>query len=240
MPIVIPVPIPSPPEAPQRNDPATFEERNDAAVEYQFEALPTAINEQSEAAYQNALESKTQAETATTKASAAAGSASTAGDAAGVAVAAATQTDEDRAATQADRIATEQNAQATAADRVQTGQDRQAVAAGLASIADGPVYSVNGKTGAVSLAPETKSANFTAVKGGNYWLSGSPVATLPVVTDLVAGDQITFSKALTATPAIQVGAGAAVIQTSKGSDTSVIYDINAEITFVFNGTDWEV
>lgn len=69
MPIVTPVPIPNAPPAPQRNDPATFEDRNDAAVEYQFETLPNAINQQVEAAYQNALESEEQAQIATAKAS---------------------------------------------------------------------------------------------------------------------------------------------------------------------------
>lgn len=53
---ITPVPIPSAPPAPSRNDPATFEDRNDAAVEYQFETLPAAINQQAEATYQNALE----------------------------------------------------------------------------------------------------------------------------------------------------------------------------------------
>lgn len=64
MPIIEPVPIPAAPPAPQRNDPATFEERNDAAVEYQFNTLPAAINQQSEAAYQNALSAHDDAQTA--------------------------------------------------------------------------------------------------------------------------------------------------------------------------------
>ena len=51
---------------------------------------------------------------------------------------------------------------------------------------------------------------------------------------------MTFVKALTATPIIQVGAGGANIVTTKGTDTSVIFDINAEIVFVFNGTNWEI
>lgn len=55
MAITPPVPIPAAPPAPSRADPATFEERNDAAVEYQFNTLPGAIDQQSEATYQNAL-----------------------------------------------------------------------------------------------------------------------------------------------------------------------------------------
>lgn len=51
-----PVPIPSAPPAPSRSDPATFEERNDAAVEYQFNTLPGAIDQQAEATYINAQE----------------------------------------------------------------------------------------------------------------------------------------------------------------------------------------
>lgn len=64
MPIVNPPVIPPAPPAPQRDDPATFEERNDAAVEYQFDTLPPALNAISDAAYQNALETKNLAQQA--------------------------------------------------------------------------------------------------------------------------------------------------------------------------------
>lgn len=55
MPIVNPPVIPPAPPAPQRNDPDTFEERNDAAVEYQFNTLPPALNAISQATYDNAV-----------------------------------------------------------------------------------------------------------------------------------------------------------------------------------------
>lgn len=54
MPIVEPVPIPAAPPAPQRNDPATFEERADAYYAWQSEDLPDGIDAQAAATYENA------------------------------------------------------------------------------------------------------------------------------------------------------------------------------------------
>ena len=48
---------PAPP-APSRDDPATFEERNNDAVKYQFETLPPAINQTSQARIINAVASQ--------------------------------------------------------------------------------------------------------------------------------------------------------------------------------------
>jgi len=84
------------------------------------------------------------------------------------------------------------------------------------------------------------TTDFTASVGASYWLSGSYVVTLPASTGLPAGIMVRFMKAQAATPTIQVGAGTATIKTAKGSDTSVIFDVDAGLTFVFNGTDWEV
>lgn len=151
MPIITPVPIPPAPPAPQRNDPATFEERNDAAVEYQFNTLPGAIDQQSEATYQNALFAKDQAEIAEQHKDAAEQAAIAADEDAQATAADRVQTGLDAQATAEDRVQTGLDRVATAADRVQTGLDRQAVADGLASIADGPVTRVNGKTGDVTL-----------------------------------------------------------------------------------------
>lgn len=55
---IAPLPLPAIPPAPSRADPATFEERNDAAVEFQFNILPPWIEEQVETTYQNATESE--------------------------------------------------------------------------------------------------------------------------------------------------------------------------------------
>lgn len=86
-------------------------------------------------------------------------------------------------------------------------------------------------------APE---GDFTAEVGKSYWLGTDSVITLPDTDGLNVGDYITFSKSHLVTPEIKVGEGSAVIQTSKDSDTSVVFDLSAEITFVFNGTDWEL
>ncbi len=65
--------------------------------------------------------------------------------------------------------------------------------------------------------------------------------TLPdTTTPPPKGTAVRFTKALGAEPTIQAGAGGAVIQTAKGSAASVLFDLDAEVIFVFNGTDWEV
>lgn len=74
-----PLPLPAIPPAPSRADPATFEERNDAAVEFQFNVLPPWIAGQVQRTFDNALESAdnaTLAETARVAAEAAADAAS--------------------------------------------------------------------------------------------------------------------------------------------------------------------
>jgi len=90
-------------------------------------------------------------------------------------------------------------------------------------------------------ALQAQTADFTAVLEGRYWLGTTLVVTLPdTTTPPVAGSAVRFAKARGVTPTIQVGAGAAVIQTAKGSAASVLFDLDAEIVFVFNGTDWEI
>lgn len=173
MPIVTPVPIPAAPPAPQRNDPATFEERNDAAVEYQFNTLPGAINQQSEAAYQNALESAQSASDAVAAKDIAVSSKDTA-------VLAAQQAEADRIQTGLDRIATGEDRTQTGLDRAATAEDRQAVEEALESIADGPVASVNGKTGVVTGMVEAEQAVFEgSITEAVYALSGAAPALDP-------------------------------------------------------------
>ena len=87
----------------------------------------------------------------------------------------------------------------------------------------------------------SKTANFTASRNAAYWLGSSLTVTLPdTTTPPPKGTFVRLTKALTAKPVVQAGAGSAAIVTSKGNDTSVIFDVNAEIIFIFNGTNWEV
>ena len=86
----------------------------------------------------------------------------------------------------------------------------------------------------------SKTTDFTAEANKAYWLRETFEVTLPDTTAMPIGTTVTFAKALEAVPNISTGVGGALIQTPGGSDNTVIFDINAEITFVFNGTDWEV
>lgn len=140
-------PLPTPP---QRNDSAQFRERGDAFLaalpgfQAEANALAVEVNEKAVAASDSATTAEQHKDAAEQAAIATAEDAlATAADRA--------QTGLDAQATAADRVQTGLDRVATAEDRVQTGIDRQAVEDALASIADGPVTSVNGKTGVVSL-----------------------------------------------------------------------------------------
>ena len=87
-------------------------------------------------------------------------------------------------------------------------------------------------------ALETVSSNITAQPYGQYWLAASVEVKLPSMVGLVPGTTVRFSKALDATPTI-VSQGT-LIRTVKGSDSEVLFDVNAELVFVFNGTEWEI
>jgi len=81
----------------------------------------------------------------------------------------------------------------------------------------------------------------TVVSGGAYYLDGTFTTTLPDTTGLVNGDTVKFIKDILETPIIEVdGTNSENIITENGTDTSVFFDINSEIIFVFNGTNWEV
>lgn len=87
----------------------------------------------------------------------------------------------------------------------------------------------------------SQTANFQASRNASYWLGSSLTVTLPDTTVAPpTGTFVRLTKALAAEPVIQAGAGPAVIQTRLGSDTSLAFDLNAEIVLIFNGTDWEV
>lgn len=84
-----------------------------------------------------------------------------------------------------------------------------------------------------------QNSNFTATVFTKYWLKGNITATLPSTNGLAVGSYLTFFKALNATPTIQ-RQGTALIQTTSGSDTTLSFDANVQLNFIFNGTDWEV
>lgn len=107
-----------------------------------------------------------------------------------------------------------------------------------------PISSVQGLQDALNQAASggplsVQNANFTAVTFTRYWIQGNVTATLPSTNSLATGSYVTFFKALSATPTIQ-RQGTALIQTTSGSDTNISFDANVQLTFIYNGTDWEV
>lgn len=96
-----------------------------------------------------------------------------------------------------------------------------------------PAQAVRNTTG----ASITVTGNMTAQVGGTYYVNGDYDLTLP--TDALVGDRVKVTKLMTATPTVS-SSGTQQIKTQSGSDTSVTFDINAELVFVFNGTDWEI
>ena len=151
MAIVTPIPIPPAPELPQSTNPTSFDALADAYVAWQSEVMAPGIDAQAEATYQNALDAEQSATTATNAAMSASGSASDAAGQASTASTAAVSASNAASAASSDALTASAAANSASSDALQTGEDRQAVAAMLDSIAGGPVYSVNGQTGAVVL-----------------------------------------------------------------------------------------
>lgn len=86
-----------------------------------------------------------------------------------------------------------------------------------------------------------QAAPFVAIPGARYLIDGTFTVTLPPVGSLEVGAAVIFIKPHAATPIIQVdGANGEQIRTAEGIDTSVAFDINAEIVLVWTGTVWEV
>ena len=86
----------------------------------------------------------------------------------------------------------------------------------------------------------TQTGAFRAQAGKSYWLDTTVTeVSLPLKVSSVKGDSIDFSKSLAVTPIIKTTDGA-LIKGPKKSDTSVQYNLDATIKFVYNGTDWEV
>lgn len=93
------------------------------------------------------------------------------------------------------------------------------------------VYATMGKFIAVS-------GDITAEPNKSYWLDGSHVLTLPANVSVC--DQVTVTKALGSTPTIQTQNSVQIHSASGEVDTSVIFDVDAELVFIFNGTNWEI
>lgn len=73
-----------------------------------------------------------------------------------------------------------------------------------------------------------------------YHITEAVTITLPNTASLSIGDKVTFTKAFNIVPTIQRFGSTVTIKTRRGSDSSVLFDIDAEVIFVWNGTEWEV
>lgn len=215
-----PLPLPTIPEAPSRADPTTFEERNDAAVEFQFNTLPPWIAEQVNRTFQNAMEAAQSAAQANAEADRAEAAADSASQTAGAT---------EWVSGQAYVI----GAAVWSPLDFQTYRRRVAGSSTIDPSEDAATWELLGGGGAVDPSP---TGDFTAQANKSYWLRGSFTVTLPPSPSF--GNQVSFFKALDATPTI--AADDVLIQTPRGASDSVLFDLDAEITFTFNGTDWEV
>lgn len=93
--------------------------------------------------------------------------------------------------------------------------------------------------GALAGAALRKTAAFTAAVGARYYLADTITVTLPAGADLAPGANIAFIKSLAAEPMIQATPGDS-ISVATSTDTSVIFNINAEILVTWTGTAWEL
>lgn len=86
----------------------------------------------------------------------------------------------------------------------------------------------------------TISSNSNTSAGWRYHITTSSTITLPDTATLSVGAWVKFTKKLEIIPTIQRFGSTVVIKTSIGTDSSVLFDIEAEIIFIWNGTEWEV
>lgn len=82
-----------------------------------------------------------------------------------------------------------------------------------------------------------QSTSFAALTNHRYYISAPLIVTLPSTATI--GDVVTLVKKPNVSPSIRVSGGGS-ITTSIGSDTTVVFDIEDEVNFVFNGTNWEI
>jgi hypothetical protein len=85
------------------------------------------------------------------------------------------------------------------------------------------------------------SSNSPTNIGWTYHITTASTITLPDSSTAVAGEsRVTFTKKLGVIPTIQRFGSTVLIKTDLGTDSSVLFDIEAEIIFVWNGVEWEV
>jgi hypothetical protein len=97
-----------------------------------------------------------------------------------------------------------------------------------------------GKASLVRDKYKVLSTNSNTAAGWTYHITTAATITLPDTTTLIIGDKVTFTKRLDVIPVIQRSGATVLIKTRLGLDSSVFFDVNAEITFVWNGVEWEV
>lgn len=83
------------------------------------------------------------------------------------------------------------------------------------------------------------STNIAAKAGQRYLLLESVTVTLPETTHVTVGAAIEFAKLSSASPVIQAGDDTHILVRGNSGD-SVLFNIDARILFVFNGSSWEL
>lgn len=81
-----------------------------------------------------------------------------------------------------------------------------------------------------------QSTSFAAVANTRYYALAPLTVTLPDTASVAS--VVTLSKRPNITVTVKVNTG--TISTSVGADSAIIFDINDEVNFVFNGSVWEV
>ena len=81
-----------------------------------------------------------------------------------------------------------------------------------------------------------QSTSFAAIANTRYYALTPLTVTLPDSASVAS--VVTLSKRPNITVTVKVNTG--TISTSVGADSTIIFDINDEVNFVFNGSVWEV
>lgn len=81
-----------------------------------------------------------------------------------------------------------------------------------------------------------QSTSFAAVANTRYYALAPLTVTLPDTASVAS--VVTLAKRPNITVTVKVNTG--TISTNVGADSTIIFDINDEVNFVFNGSVWEV
>lgn len=84
------------------------------------------------------------------------------------------------------------------------------------------------------------SSNSSTNVNWTYHITSAATITLPNVGSLSVGDKVTFTKEYNIIPTIQRQGVSELIKVRKKSDTAVFFDIESEIIFVWDGSNWRV